>query len=191
MALRHLQRIRSIYHRPQATARLTQCNFRTKRQTRNLEARRSGYLRGCGFSLPPRHRTTARTAHLSSSQVRYSCPANIGSRLGSLSLVTDDSLGKATPTAANPPHAASKTARKRQKTWEVSPRGMRQKELIPCRTRSKCFRDRRCLLRTVAVLQRFPRERGRAVVNRQAGGLACSQSDWCHSSQTAHSFSKG
>ena len=80
------------------------------------EARRSGYLRGCGFSLLAHHRTTARAAHLSRSQVRYSCPANIGSRLGPWSLVTDDSLGKATPPAANRPRAAGKSAHEPQKS---------------------------------------------------------------------------
>ena len=106
MALQHLQRIRSIYHRPQATARLTQRNFRTKRQTGNLEARRSGYLRGCGFSLSPHHRTTARTAHLSSSQVRYSCRANIGSRLGPLEPGHRRQLREGSPLAVNRARAA-------------------------------------------------------------------------------------
>jgi len=71
-----------------STARPARINLRTRCQTDNLEERlsscRAGYPVGSSSNFQDRRRATPRTARLSSSQVRYSCRANIGSRPGPL-----------------------------------------------------------------------------------------------------------
>ena len=66
-----------------STARPTRVNFRTRCRTGNLGVRLSACRAGCpvgsSFNFQDHRRaTTPRTAHSSSSQVRYSCRASIG-----------------------------------------------------------------------------------------------------------------
>ena len=65
-----------------STARPTRVNFRTRCRTGNLGVRLSACRAGCpvgsSFNFQDHRRATPRTAHLSSSQVRCLCRANIG-----------------------------------------------------------------------------------------------------------------
>ena len=81
-ALRPLPHIRLI-PRSRSNARRIPINFRTRCQTGNLEERLSGcradFPVGSSFNFQDHRRATPRTVHLSSSQVRYSSRASIGS----------------------------------------------------------------------------------------------------------------